>query len=132
MKNPGPIRTAILSMLAALAVSSASAGEDSAIAVLDHPGQPQLVIAGDSRVLATFDAQPDGLRLTLLLSTPALGPEVVRTQVRLVEGQQHRIILRGSDDEREGDSFTFTRQGERIDIVAFDGDNDRQVALLGQ
>lgn len=136
MRILGPVRAVTLAAMAALSVSmlwgaDARAGEDSAIAVLDRPGEPQLVVAGTSRVVARYDAQPGGFELTLMMSARSLGADVVRSRVRLADGQQHRIILRGEDRAREGDSFTFTRRGDRIDIVAFDGDNDPELALLG-
>ncbi|MEM7191084.1 MAG: hypothetical protein AAF439_15845 [Pseudomonadota bacterium] len=84
--------------------------------VLDRPGAPGRLMAGNTSATAFFELTGDDLELTMLFTEPADPDNVFRTRVRLKDGQSHSIVVGEEDDGSDAQRYTFRRVGYTIEM----------------
>ncbi len=97
--------TVLLALVAGLPVQAEQ------IAILSAPHQTVALAAAPARAVAFYRAAADALDVTMVF-TDAEG-EVVRSRVRMKDGQRHIVTLEGEAGV-PGARFTFVRDGAAI------------------
>lgn len=84
--------------------------------LVDRPGQAVELRGTRSRAIAFFVADDGTLELTVLLSGGALGSEVLKSRVKLADGQSHAFSLAGGAPGAAAERFVFKRMGKSVSM----------------
>ena len=104
-------RALCFAVLTAAAVLPAQA--DNQLATI-HAGDTAQMAVGDTQAIAFYTTDRKGMQV-MMVFTDAEG-DVLRTRVRLDDGQEHSIILDGEDVD-EASRFSFRRAGDTVEMT---------------
>lgn len=102
---------------AALTALAAPAFAADKVAMIDAGTTAQMEI-GATQAIAFYNTDRKGMQVTMIF-TDAEG-EMLRTRVRLDDGQAHTIVLHDENDQAL--RYTFTRQGATVEMLGTDAE----------
>lgn len=124
MTFPSPASTTRrLAALVLVAFATIGTGEARPFetAVLERPGIAAELRGRGSRVIAFYDRQGRDIELTLLIAGVATGGEVLRSRVRLRDGQRHVLRLAGATEGQGADRYEAERAGNDVRLFVDTG-----------
>lgn len=83
-------------------------------AVASEPGRDVQVSGAESRAVIQYEPEGETLHLKILIISNDPGSEVIRTHVRLSEGQRHAVHVAADDASSAGEGFEFHRRGGAV------------------
>lgn len=85
--------------------------------ILDRPGAAEELRGLRARVIAFYEVDDGKMKLTMLLSGVGSGGEVLRTSVKLADGQSHALRIPGGRSADLAELFSFVRSGEHVKMA---------------
>lgn len=116
-------RSVVAGLLIVLAVATARADDVTTL----RQGETVQVASGVTQAVAFYTVDRKGMDLTMLM-TDADG-DLIRTRMRMDDGQAHSILLEPLEDGAPGHRYTFLRLGATVQITAREVHAPTQVAV---